>query len=261
VIAFETAVNRLYSFVTAFAVVALAVLGYGAYRAAVDTRLWRQTLEQTDQLAFSLSQQAVATAAAVQSMRASGEEITFLQGLVNVLPQEKSFVRTQRAMSDEVDLLRSKVGHRVRNDLHVLVDTRANKLYVKRGLTLLWEADCSVGRGGTLKDAKTGRRWEFVTPRGQFEVLGKIEKPLWTKPDWAFVENGEAVPPPEDPKRRVEGELGAYVFNLGDGYLIHGTKNEAVLGHSVSHGCVRLGAVDLKRLYETIPRGARVYIY
>jgi len=92
-------------------------------------------------------------------------------------------------------------------------------------------------------------------------VRDKIEKPLWTKPDWAFVETGEKVPPPEDPSRHVEGELGAYVLNLGDGYLIHGTRNEAVLGHSVSHGCVRLGAQDLKRLYETTPKGVRVYIY
>ncbi len=188
-------------------------------------------------------------------------EAEFLQSLVTLLPQSKSFIRTQRAMSDEVETLRDKVGRRVKNDLHVLVDTRANKLYVKKGLTLLWEADCSVGRGGILKDKVTGRRWEFVTPRGQFDVREKIEKPIWTKPDWAFVEESKAVPPPDDASRHVEGELGGYVLNLGDGYLIHGTRNEAALGHSVSHGCVRLGAEDLKRLYETAPRGTRVYIY
>src|SRR5262249_51051352 len=143
----------------------------------------------------------------------------------------------------------------------ILVDTKANKLYVKKGLTLLWEADCSAGRGGILVDKATGRRWEFVTPRGQFEVQSKMEKPLWIKPDWAFVEEKQTVPPPGDPSREVREELGAYVLNLGDGYLIHGTKDEAALGHSVSHGCVRLGAADLKRLYETVPRGTRVYIY
>jgi L,D-transpeptidase YbiS len=100
-----------------------------------------------------------------------------------------------------------------------------------------------------------------VTPRGQFDVREKIEKPVWTKPDWAFVETREPVPPPEDPRRHVEGELGGYVFNLGDGYLIHGTRNEALLGRPVSHGCVRLGAQDLQRLYATAPRGTKVYIY
>jgi len=57
-------------------------------------------------------------------------------------------------------------------------------------------------------------------------VLGKIENPVWTKPDWAFVEAKEAIPPPDDPSRKVQGELGKYVFNLGDGYLIHGTKTK-----------------------------------
>ena len=69
------------------------------------------------------------------------------------------------------------------------------------------------------------------------------------------------VPPPDDPKRKVPGELGAYVLNLGDGYLIHGTKTEELLGHSVSHGCVRLGADNLKQLYDSVPVGTPVYIY
>ncbi len=216
---------------------------------------------QTQMMTETMSQDSRRVIESVHDIHERTRETTFLQGLVSVLPQSKSFVRTQRAMVDELDSLRYKVGRRIKNDLHILVDTRANKLYVKKGLTLLWDADCSVGKGGILVDKKTGRRWEFVTPRGQFEIREKVEKPIWTKPDWAFVESGEKVPPPEDPSRHVEGELGGYVFNLGDGYLLHGTKNEAVLGHAVSHGCVRLGAQDLKKLYETVPRGARVYIY
>ena len=148
-----------------------------------------------------------------------------------------------------------------RGSLHVVVDAKANKLYLKKGLKLLWQADCSVGRGGTLVDAKTGRRWEFVTPRGEFRVIGKAENPEWVKPDWAFVEAKEPIPPPEDPSRKVPGELGAYVLNLGDGYLIHGTLHEELLGRPASHGCVRLAAADLKKLYETVPVNTRVYIY
>jgi hypothetical protein len=188
-------------------------------------------------------------------------DVQFLQGLVSLLPQAKSFIRTQEAMSDEVDALRYKVGRQVKNDLQVLVDTRANKLYVKKGLTLLWESDCSVGKGGILTDKLTGRKWEFATPRGQFDIRDKIINPVWTKPDWAFVEEHKPIPPPEDPSRHVAGELGAYVFNLGDGYLIHGTPDETVLGRPVSHGCVRLSAVDLKRLYDTVPKWTKVYIY
>jgi hypothetical protein len=66
VIAFETAVNRVHSFITAFAIIALGALGVASYRVAGDLRLWRQTVEQTDQLALTLSQQTIATTASVQ---------------------------------------------------------------------------------------------------------------------------------------------------------------------------------------------------
>ena len=84
---------------------------------------------------------------AAHDIHERSRDAEFLQGLVNLLPQSKSFIRTQRAMSDEVEVLRDKVSRRIKNDIHILVDTRANKIYVKKGLTLLWDADCSVGKG------------------------------------------------------------------------------------------------------------------
>jgi lipoprotein-anchoring transpeptidase ErfK/SrfK len=239
----------------------LILFGWEIGAMAHWTTALRQNYERLETHAAGLNEHAEATLEEVNRARSDAQQLEFLGGLVNLLPQEKNFVRTQKAIAAEVEILRRKVGRRLRDDLHIVVDTRANKLYLKKGLNLLWSADCSAGKGGILVDKKTGRRWEFVTPHGRFEVRNKIEKPLWVKPDWAFVENKEPVPPPEDPKRKVEGELGGYVLNLGDGYLIHGTKTEELLGHSVSHGCVRLGRDNLKTLYESVPVGTPVYIY
>jgi L,D-transpeptidase YbiS len=199
--------------------------------------------------------------AVLREADAYAEELAFLHGLTDILPQDKSSLRTQKAISDEVQALRRKIGRKIGDRLHIVVDTKANKLYLKQGLTLLWQADCSVGRGGILVDKTTGRTWEFVTPRGEFRIQGKIENKVWIKPDWAFTEAGQPIPPPDDPSRRVEGELGRYALDLGDGYLIHGTKNEKALGSAVSHGCVRLGAPDLEKLYQTVPIGTKAYIY
>ncbi|MDE2510823.1 MAG: L,D-transpeptidase, partial [Elusimicrobia bacterium] len=192
---------------------------------------------------------------------AQSREAEFLEGLPNILPEDKGYLRTQKAIEGEVSALRMKVGRRLKGALHVVVDAKANKMYVKKGLKLLWSADVSVGRGGLLADKKSGQRWEFVTPRGEFRVIGNGVNPKWRKPDWAFVEAGEPVPPPDDPARFVDGELGAYFFNLGDGYLMHGTRNEEMLGRPASHGCVRIGAADLEKLYSTVPIGTKVYIF
>jgi L,D-transpeptidase YbiS len=239
------------------------VLAFGAESlrlAHAAVSLYRAN-DRLESVALALNQRSREIADLNTQIRADSQESEFLNNLPNFLPQDRGFLRTQHIISDEVAALRRKVGQRLRGSLHIVVDSKANKLYLKKGLKLLWQADCSVGRGGMLVDKQTGRRWEFVTPRGEFHVLGKAENPQWVKPDWAFVEAKEPIPPPEDPSRKVPGELGAYVLNLGDGYLIHGTLHEELLGRPASHGCVRLAAADLKKLYETVPVGTKVYIY
>lgn len=230
--------------------------GLLAHRASALAR----ATERVEGLYTQLDSRARQTEALAFQTRRASEELGFLQALPSLLPQDKGYRRTQKAVADEVAGLRRKLAPRLKNSIYVVVDAKANKLYLKKGFKLLWEADCSVGRGGMLRDRATGQRWEFVTPRGEFKVLSKGENALWRKPDWAFAEAGEKIPPPNDPSRLVAGELGAYFLNLGDGYLIHGTKNEKILGRPASHGCVRLGADDLKDLYAKAPVGTRVFI-
>ncbi|OGR49915.1 MAG: hypothetical protein A2X40_11435 [Elusimicrobia bacterium GWC2_65_9] len=241
-----------------------AWLGLFGWRACAVSRAAKTLSREADLLegeSAALDRGARRLAQLAHESAAQARESEFLLGLPNILPEEKGYLRTQKAISDEVAVLRAKVGRRLKGALYLVVDAKANKLFVKKGLKLLWQADVSVGRGGVLADARSGRKWEFVTPRGEFRVIGKGLNPRWRKPDWAYVEAGEPVPPPEDPSRLVEGELGAYVLNLGDGYLIHGTRSTELLGRPASHGCVRVGAEDLDKLYQTVPNGARVFIF
>lgn len=144
--------------------------------------------------------------------------------------------------------------------VYIVVDTLANRLYLERGGEVLREAVCSTGTGGVLVDPATGRRWVFDTPRGTHRVQAKVEHPVWNKPDWAFIEDG--LPIPKSAAERVDTySLGDYALYLGDGYLIHGTLYQRLLGRSVTHGCVRLGDEDLAAVYAAAPIGTRVYMY
>lgn len=251
--------QKTYSFVLILWLAGFLVLTLGLKRQISEIFHNQDAIES---LQTSLDKGAEESLRLSSETRAKARELETLLGLVNLLPQDKGFLRTQKVISDEVSTLRRKMSRWVGKDkVYILVDTKANKLYLKQGLNLLLDADCSVGRGGRLTDKVTGRTWEYVTPLGEFNVQRKIENPVWTKPDWAFVESKEPIPPPDDPSRKVEGELGAFLLSLGDGYLIHGTKNEAALGTAVSHGCVRLGADNLKKVYESVPVGTKVYIY
>jgi L,D-transpeptidase YbiS len=91
-------------------------------------------------------------------------------------------------------------------------------------------------------------------------VQSKSRNPIWRKPDWAFVEEG--LPIPKDPAERFEaGALGEYALYIGDGYLIHGTLYENLLGRSVTHGCIRLGRADLRELYRQVAPGTPVFVF
>lgn len=69
------------------------------------------------------------------------------------------------------------------------------------------------------------------------------------------------IPPISTKNRRLEGELGAYALDLGNGYLLHGTTDKRSIGTDSTHGCIRLLDADLEWLYQRIPVGARVFVF
>ena len=163
-------------------------------------------------------------------------------------------------LAGERERLKTALERRVPRGTWIVIDQTHNRLRLMRGNEILLEAPCSAGSGMVLKEGAKGRVWMFDTPRGRFEVLSKTENPVWKKPDWAFVEEGEPIP--KDPADRLEyGSLGEYALYFGNGYMIHGTLYERLLGRPVSHGCIRLGKDPLRQLYQQAPLGTPVYIY
>ena len=68
------------------------------------------------------------------------------------------------------------------------------------------------------------------------------------------------IPPLGSRQRHVEGELGHFRLDLGNGYLMHGTPHAESIGHPSSHGCIRLGDDDIAWLYRHVPVGTPVII-
>ena len=145
--------------------------------------------------------------------------------------------------------------------IYVTVDTYRNRLKVFEGDRLLREAICSTGTGIVLRDPRSGRKWVFDTPLGEFPILRKQKNPVWSKPDWAFIEEGYEPPPSGSEDRFDNVSLGDYALYMPDGYIIHGTIFKTLLGKRVTHGCVRLGDDDLEFVYKTVPVGSRVFMY
>ena len=105
-------------------------------------------------------------------------------------------------------------------------------------------------------------RPDWPTPEGSFTIVGKQKNPIWTVPKSIQEElrkEGrlvlDKVPPgPDNP-------LGKFWLPLSvPGYGIHSTIWPESIGHSTSHGCIRMLPEDIEELFPFVQIGSPVTI-
>lgn len=130
-------------------------------------------------------------------------------------------------------------------DKVILVRLGENKLYFYEGGEI--RKTYSVATGSA----------KHPTPRGQFKVIERRRNPTWVNPDprgWGRSMPRRIGPGPSNP-------LGTRALRINSPAInIHGTSNLASLGHSVSHGCVRMAIRDSEELFELVPVDTPVII-
>ncbi|HEY5627846.1 MAG TPA: L,D-transpeptidase [Nitrospira sp.] len=166
-----------------------------------------------------------------------------------------------RALQARYRSLAKQLTQQMPTQRYIVVDTARNHLYIKRHDQVMLDALASTGSGTILdKPGEGNSQWIFDTPRGEFAIQSKLINPVWVKPDWAFIEEGLAVP--TNQAERVEpGVLGEYALGFGKGYFIHGTLYTRLLGKNVTHGCIRLNDEDLKSVYRLAQVGTPIMIF
>lgn len=185
-------------------------------------------------LALLLAAQAVRTADAVGTLAA----------------QNQAIERELQATRAELAGLRARLDA----DFRVTIDRGRCTLTLWRGDEVIRRMPCAVGRGGRGPD------FDFNTPLGRRRVLAKDENPIWYRPDWAWREKGDTLPERlTRAQRAVEGMLGKFRLELGEGIAIHGAPGPVTPGN-YTHGCIRLGADDLEMVYRLVEIGAPVEI-
>lgn len=192
------------------------------------------------------------------------QEISFSQTsrlkVDSALLKNKAVKTKLSRLKRDVAVLENRLDGFLPHKPYIVINTTRNRFYLyDRNGKWVREGFCSSGSYTKLVSEK--RTWIFKTPKGRMTVLSKTENPVWTKPDWAFIEEGLPVPKSGDPARYERGVLGDYALRMADGYLLHGTLYQRLLGMPVTHGCVRFGDEDLKAVYHTLAVGSYVYIY
>jgi precorrin isomerase len=129
---------------------------------------------------------------------------------------------------------------------YIIVDRKAFTLRLFRHLKLDHTYPIAVGRQG------------LETPAGLYDVQWRQVNPSWYVPNspWAGALAGKTIPPgPDDPiKARWMG------FNGGAG--IHGIdpSEYSSIGHTASHGCVRMRIPDVIDVYNKTDVGTPVFV-
>jgi lipoprotein-anchoring transpeptidase ErfK/SrfK len=96
----------------------------------------------------------------------------------------------------------------------------------------------------------------YPTPLGHFAIVVKEKNPWWYPPTQdAWAKGLKPVPPgPGNP-------LGTRWMGLSaPGVGIHGTSEPWSIGHSESHGCIRMQVPDAEWLYKRVRVGTPVFI-
>jgi hypothetical protein len=165
-----------------------------------------------------------------------------------------------KKLDKTLTLLTKRVDRLTPGDAFLVINTTNNTFELYKNNQIVRQGLCSTGSFIHLEVDST-KSFMFETPKGVMTVKGKKTNPVWTKPDWAFIEEGLPVPPRGHSSRREPNVLGDYALTLGDGYMIHGTLYQRLIGSPVTHGCVRMLDDDLEAVYKTLPVGAKVFIY
>ena len=166
----------------------------------------------------------------------------------------------QTKLQVENNRLKTQLDKKYPRTAYLVINSSSNEFTLYKDRKVVRHDMCSTGSYIQL-ETEDNQKFLFKTPKGEFRIQGKIESPVWRKPDWAFIEEGLLVPSPGHESRYERGVLGDYAMSLGDGYLFHGTLYQRFLGLPVTHGCVRLNDDNLELVYHTLQVGSKVYIF
>lgn len=157
------------------------------------------------------------------------------QEITSILPREK------RQLLIPVTVLSPKVTEADIGTI-LVIKQGEHKLYQYNGSKQVDSYSCAVGTP------------QYPTPMGKFEILEKKKDPWWYPPKSDWAKDKKPIPPgPGNP-------LGPYWMDLGNGFGIHATPDEASLGYSASHGCVRLSEWSAQQVFNAVNKGTPVYI-
>jgi lipoprotein-anchoring transpeptidase ErfK/SrfK len=125
----------------------------------------------------------------------------------------------------------------------IVIRRGSNQLILYHGMRLVQSFAVATGQS------------VYPTPLGRFQIIVKWRDPWWYPPASPWAKGEKPVPPgPGNP-------LGTRWMGLSSpGVGIHGTPDDASIGYSASHGCIRMHIPQAEWLFNHVDIGTPVFI-
>jgi lipoprotein-anchoring transpeptidase ErfK/SrfK len=125
----------------------------------------------------------------------------------------------------------------------IVIRRGSNRLYLYEGIRFWRVFGVATGQSA------------YPTPVGRWQIVVKWRNPWWYPPSSSWARGSKPIPPgPGNP-------LGTRWMGLSaSGVGIHGTPDDASIGYSASHGCIRMHIPDAEWLFNHVHIGTTVFI-
>jgi lipoprotein-anchoring transpeptidase ErfK/SrfK len=193
------------------------------------------------------------------SVPAKDAELSGIAGLRPRFTRERSGVKVLRGLTARriVRALQTPQVRRIRVAVKKLEPARTVAdfgpvIVIRRGVN---ELRYYVGARLMRKFGVATGQSVYPTPTGTFSIVDMQLNPWWLPPDSPWAKGEDPIPPgPGNP-------LGTRWMGLSaPGVGIHGTPDDASIGYSASHGCIRMHIPDAEWLFHHVKLGTPVVI-
>jgi len=159
-----------------------------------------------------------------------------------LLEQNKNLLKENRLLNGHLNILTTKV----------IFDTKLNRLKL-------------VKNGKITSDVEVSKKFvdDFLKSeinRKTLKILAKEKNPAPIKPKWAFEDITKEIPAENTAERIMVDALGNYAIYFTDFLIIHDFTKNIQYHDTVNHVCIQLNIKDMKKLYNSVFIGNKLYV-
>lgn len=160
----------------------------------------------------------------------------------SLVEQNKILLKENRLLSGHLNILTTKI----------IFDTDSNLLKLVKNGKISSDIVVSKKIGAAFLKSEISRK--------MLKVLAKEKNPAPIKPKWTYEDITKEIPAENTAERIMVGALGNYAVYFTDYLIVHDFTKNIQQHDTINHVCIQLNLKDMKKLYNSVFIGNKLYV-